>query len=372
MNLSYWEYKTWLSNVDYTIVGSGIVGLNCALALRKKHPNARILVLEQGILPQGASTKNAGFACFGSMSEILSDLRNHSEEEVFELVKMRFDGISVLRNMLGDEALGYQQLGGHEIFGNSNREQYEHCLENFAEVNALLHPIFGQAAFTQLKNSFGFAHVADHLISNGLEGQIDTGSMMKTLLYKAASDGITILNSVSLKKFEALNDGVALHTDQFDFKTNKLFIATNGFASSILKADIRPARAQVLITKPIPDLHIRGSFHMDEGYYYFRNIDNRILLGGGRDLDIEGETTSELGLTESIQNKLESLLTKIILPGRNFEIETRWSGIMGVGSQKRPILQQLDDHVFCGIRLGGMGIAIGSFVGQSLAGFLDR
>ncbi len=32
MNLSYWEYKTWLSNIDYTIVGSGIVGLNCALA----------------------------------------------------------------------------------------------------------------------------------------------------------------------------------------------------------------------------------------------------------------------------------------------------------------------------------------------------
>jgi len=44
-NLSYWEIKSWLSNVDYTIVGSGIVGLNCALKLKDKYPRSKILVL---------------------------------------------------------------------------------------------------------------------------------------------------------------------------------------------------------------------------------------------------------------------------------------------------------------------------------------
>ena len=71
---SYWEYKNWITDIDFAIVGSGIVGLNCALALREKYPSASILVLEKGILPQGASTKNAGFACFGSLSELLDDL----------------------------------------------------------------------------------------------------------------------------------------------------------------------------------------------------------------------------------------------------------------------------------------------------------
>jgi len=78
MNLSYWEIQTWLSNVDYTIIGSGIVGLNCALQLKKRFPKAKIVILEKGILPQGASTKNAGFACFGSLSEIIDDLKQHS------------------------------------------------------------------------------------------------------------------------------------------------------------------------------------------------------------------------------------------------------------------------------------------------------
>ena len=56
-NLSYWEIKSWLSNVDYTIVGSGIVGLNCALKLKDKYPKSKILVLEKGSLPQDIRIK---------------------------------------------------------------------------------------------------------------------------------------------------------------------------------------------------------------------------------------------------------------------------------------------------------------------------
>ena len=128
MNLSYWEIKSYLSNVDYTIVGSGIVGLNCALHLKKHFPKSKILILERGMLPQGASTKNAGFACFGSLSEIIDDLNSHSEEEVFNLVKKRLDGLSLLRQTLSDEVMDYQQYGGYELFSNRDKELYETCL----------------------------------------------------------------------------------------------------------------------------------------------------------------------------------------------------------------------------------------------------
>ena len=89
MNLSYWEQKEWLQNIDFTIVGSGIVGLSTAVFLKKRFPKSKILVLEKGILPQGASTKNAGFACFGSLSEILEDLKSHSVDEVLSLLKSK-------------------------------------------------------------------------------------------------------------------------------------------------------------------------------------------------------------------------------------------------------------------------------------------
>ena len=47
MNLSYWEYKSWFTNVDFTIVGSGIVGLHVALNLREKFKKSKNSILEK-------------------------------------------------------------------------------------------------------------------------------------------------------------------------------------------------------------------------------------------------------------------------------------------------------------------------------------
>src|SRR5690606_24987797 len=108
------------------------------------------------------------------------------------------------------------------------------------------------------------------------------------------------------------------------------------------------------------------TFHLDEGYYYFRNLDDRILFGGGRNLDFKGEETTSFGETRLIQQRLEDLLRTVILPYTPFEIDLRWSGIMAMGAQKLPIVKPLSDRVFCGVRMGGMGIAIGSIVGRDL------
>ncbi|TMM59084.1 FAD-binding oxidoreductase [Maribacter algarum] len=367
MNLSYWEYKTWLSNIDFTVVGSGIVGLNCALSLRERFPKAKILILEKGTLPQGASTKNAGFACFGSISEILADLEHHSEEEVLELVQKRWDGIQLLRKTLGDIHLDFQQLGGHELFLKGHDTLYQSCLKELEGVNQLLMPVFGKKAFQTNENSFNFKNIQENYVTNCLEAQIDTGKMMSSLLKLAQKNGISILNSIKVEGFTENGDILTVQTDQFEFQTKKLCIATNGFASQLLSETVKPARAQVLITKPIENLHIKGTFHLDEGYYYFRNIDNRILFGGGRNLDFQGEETLKFGETDLIQNQLETILKESILPNTPFEIERRWSGIMGMGNQKKPIVKQVSNNVFCGVRLGGMGIAIGSFVGKELA-----
>ena len=367
MKLSYWEYKTWLSNIDFTVIGSGIVGLNCAIHLKERFPKSKVLVLEKGMLPQGASTKNAGFACFGSISEILSDLQNHSEGEVFDLVKQRWHGLQFLRELLGDVNIGFHRWGGHEIFLETDRELFENCQMKLPLANELLTPIFGEAPFQTTENCFAFQNIHSKYITHQFEGQIETGNMMASLLDLAQSKGIRILNSIEVKSFEETGGGVLLQLNDFEFKTNRLFVTTNGFSRTLLDEDVAPARAQVLITEPIENLHIKGTFHFDVGYYYFRNIDNRILFGGGRNLDFQTEATTAFGQTELIQMELERLLGQVILPNTPFEIDQRWSGIMGVGKQKKPVVKQLSNHVYCGVRLGGMGIAIGSLIGKDLA-----
>lgn len=367
MNLSFWERESWFNNIDYTIVGSGIVGLMCAIRLREKDANSKIVILEKGLLPNGASTKNAGFACFGSISELLEDLKTHSEEEVVSLVKQRVEGLQLLRSMLGDEEIDYQEDGGYELFTLEDKVLYEECVNNLARINELLYPIFNKEVYTLEDNSFGFENISKQIIFNNCEGQIDTGMMMSALLKLTHSKGILILNNINVNSYVERPEYVEVVTAHITFETKKLLIATNGFASTLGLDQVKPARAQVLITHPIADLNIKGTFHLDRGYYYFRNINNRILLGGGRNLDFKGEETMDMSQTALIQDELERLLAEVILPSTPYTIDHRWSGIMGVGIHKKPIVNKLTNRTYCGVRLGGMGVAIGSTIGKDLA-----
>ena len=87
------------------------------------------------------------------------------------------------------------------------------------------------------------------------------------------------------------------------------------------------------------------------------------MLGGGRNLDFIGETTTEFNNTTLIVDRLKQMLEEMIIPGKSYHIESIWSGIMGMGEQKTPIVKQVAPNIFCAVRLGGMGVAIGSLVG---------
>jgi len=367
MQLSYWELKNWFSQIDYTIVGSGIVGLHTALRLREKYPDSKILILEKGMLPQGASTKNAGFACFGSISEIIDDLKSHTEEEVIQLIQKRWSGLQLLRKRLGDTTIDFKPYGGYELFLKEDESSFSECSNKLLFINEILRPLFKADVFAKEVDRFGFEGINEYLIFNPFEAQIDTGNMMQALLKEAIAQDILILNQQTVTSYLDTENRVEVALGDFSFTTKKLLFATNGFANTITKGAVKPARAQVIITEPIPNLDIKGTFHLDKGYYYFRNIGDRILLGGGRNLDFEAENTTEFGQTEIVQKKLEDLLKKVILPNQDVQIEHRWSGIMGMGNSKKPIVEQLSENVYCGVRLGGMGVAIGSIIGTELA-----
>ncbi len=376
--LSFWEKETFTS-YDYIVVGSGIVGLSTAAALIEKNPNSQILVLERGILPTGASTKNAGFACFGSLTEILDDLRNTPENEVLALVERRWQGLQMLRKRLGDHALDFQNLGGYELLG----EKHLASLNEIEQINAFLKPIFKQPVF-ELQNAkikaFGFdQNHTKALIFNRFEGQIDTGKMMANLLNYVQKKRVRIWTGAKVLGFEENEKKVivtienSFSPEAINLKTNQLAICTNAFTKDLIPdLDIRAGRGLVLATAPIPDLPFEGTFHMDEGYYYFRNFGKRVIFGGGRNLDFEGETTTEMAVNERIKQNLLHKLHHIILPNFSPTVTDWWAGIMAFGETKKPIVKRHSDRVVLGVRMGGMGVALGSLVGAELAEMLEK
>jgi gamma-glutamylputrescine oxidase len=371
MHLSYWEQNTFFKNIDFAIIGSGIVGLSSAIEIKNKYPKAKVVVLERGFLPTGASTKNAGFACFGSPTEILDDLTNMSEEEVFLTVEKRWKGLLNLKQLLDEDQLGYKEYGSCELFTNNDEQVYKNTVERLNDINTFLNPIFKKDVFVPNDNKineYGFENIA-HSISNPLEGQIDTGKTMQNLLKLAQQKGVIILNGVEVKGVNQLTYNVEIQLKEYIINASNVVIATNGFAKQLLPTfNVEPARAQVLITEPIDDLKLKGTFHYEQGYYYFRNVGNRVLFGGGRNLAFNEENTSEIALTDLIQNKLDELLKTVILPyKKEVKIDMRWAGIMGVGDKKTTIVKALDKNIYCAVRMGGMGVAIGSLIGKEVA-----
>jgi glycine/D-amino acid oxidase-like deaminating enzyme len=375
MELSFWERNTFFREADAVIIGSGIVGLNTARALKERHPSWRILVLERGILPYGASIRNAGFACFGSVGELVDDLKISSGDDVFTLVEKRWRGLQRLRELLGDEKIAYEPFGGYELFTADEEGHYHECMQHMELLNIELKRITGKPVYSNADeriSEFGFHNVA-HLLFNNAEGQIDTGKMMEALLIYVRQIGVEVFNGISIIGWEESNDAVLLKTTEgFSIRTQRMIVATNGFARELMpELEVIPGRAQVLITKPVDQLLFKGSFHSDRGYYYFRNVGNRVLFGGGRNLDFENEKTTSFGLTDLVQGRLEQMLREIILPRQKFEVEQRWSGIMGLGTTKSTIIKKLSPRIYCAVRMGGMGVAIGTLVGEQCAELVE-
>ena len=370
-NYSYWEQTEFVNNADVIVIGSGIVGLSAALYLKKQQPALKVLVLERGFLPSGASTKNAGFACFGTVSEQIAYLKRSSEQEVLRMVDYKWRGLQRMRQNLGDENIDFHQYGGYELFMNHESAQAEESFDNLTYFNNLLKQAIGAPDIYAVANDkiadFGFSGVGQ-MIVNRYEGQINTGKMMRALLHKVYATGTLVLNECAVNEIRQDGSQINLITSKGDFTTNKAILATNAFAAQLYpELEVVPGRGQVLVTKPIPDLKLKGTYHFNEGYYYFRNIDGRILFGGGRNLDYKAEETFDFGHTEKVKQQLTCYLNKMILPYQTAEIDYWWSGIMGFGEDINPIVKEVQPNIYCAVRCNGMGVAMGSLVGEEVA-----
>lgn len=371
--LSYWEKESFVK-YDYLIVGGGLVGLSTAASLIEKYPKKKIAILERGILPTGASTKNAGFACFGNPTELIAEIETIGEEAMRQLVAKRWQGLQKLRKRLSDEKTGFKQTGSHEIL----LQVPDNLEEKISSLNSLLKPIFENQVFKiendEKINNFGFSSkFAKKLIFNSFEGQLHTGKLMSNLQHYVQKKGVKILNGCSVGQFKDFGNGVAVLVNQeVEFTAKKVAVCTNAFATQMFSLPIKPGRGQVLVTKPIKNLKIQGNFHFEEGFYYFRNVGkNQILFGGGRNIDFEGETSTELQTTQKIISNLEEKLQTMIIPNIQYEIEMTWAGIMAYTPNREPIIELCSSNIGLGLALNGMGVAIGTLVGEQTALLLE-
>ena len=189
------------------------------------------MVLDRGFFPIGASTRNAGFACFGSVTEHMADMKIEEESKIIDRIRRRFNGLKLLRSTLGDENLDYREPGAYEIF--TDEQVYDDALDHIDICNRWLKEAAGVEEVYEQTEHNGFP-----AISIKHEGCLHPGKMMKTLYQKNLDLEFRWQSQVQNINVElaqvTLSNGIELNAD-------RLAIATNSFTSKLLpELDIKP------------------------------------------------------------------------------------------------------------------------------------
>lgn len=392
---SYWE-KLYFEKTDWLVIGAGLVGLQCAIEIKNEFPRKRVVVIDQGAQGSAASLKNAGFACFGSAGELLDEIQRSGKEAALDLYLKRYYGIQRLMEKFGADTIGFEPNGGYEVFTESEKDKLELILAQLSNLNRELQEglqfshLVGklkQGGKESNLNSpiFDCVNVSDlgmNVCSTAIfaksEGPIQTHRLYRSVRAMAMEVGVEVCEGYRVGSFEETVGEVSVYTDLGEvIKTQHLLVCTNGFTRDFdTSVAVVPARGQVFVTEPLPWSPLRGIYHADDGYIYFRNVGDRILIGGGRNMDMVSEETTEMSTNIKIREYLRNYLQEVVLPRRtsdkDISFDYEWSGIMGMGPQRTPIVSSESNRVYRAVRMGGMGVALSAWVAEEMVSIIKR
>lgn len=381
MPTGYWETEHLLRPADITVVGAGIVGMSTALQVKRARPEALVRLLERDPLSSGGTTRNAGFACFGSAGEWLDDLDAVGPHALQGLIRMRAEGLAELIRLLGTEALGLRWTGGWELLNPSEEDPrlFDRINTQWKTLQDLagdplraalghLHPAADSGPALQWDRDRAEALGAAHAIHLPWEGMIHTGQMVAAFHRALDAAGVQRLHGVEVKGMSPSPNGWMLDTNVGALDSQRIGLCTNGLAAQLVGGlDVKPVPNRVLVLRVAPGALPEGTYHIDHGYLYMRTLDDRhVLFGGGRHwgFELPLPPTRDEATEAQWDDRLLAVSRQWI---QSEAVTHRWTGWLGVGPDRRPLIGESQPGLHHAVRMGGMGVAIGARVGRELA-----
>ncbi len=303
--------------VDVVVVGGGVTGCACALALARG--GLRVRLLEANEIASGASGRNGGFALrriAPSYDEARRELGSGEARMLWALTERALDR---MEHLAGDafRRVGSLRLAVDAAELERLRSEYEALREDGLDARwrdrlpAPLDRLFGG----------GFFHPVD--------GALDPARWVRRLAAHAAAAGAEIAERRPVDPGEL---------DLFECAA--VVVAVDGSTAALLPELaplVPPMRGQVLATEPLPELLFECPHYARGGYDYWQQLPGgELVLGGRRDTSLETECTSDDETTPFLQDQLDAFAAGLI--GRPAHVTHRWAGFWGETPDRLPLL----------------------------------
>ena len=339
-------------SVDVLIVGAGFMGRWLAYFLSRLNPAPSVLVLERDRFTYGASSRNAGFLTCGQVSEMLADVETAGEPAVVETFLQRREGIALARREMPD--LEFDACGSVD---------YDELTPAKHDLAERLNAACGEQVYSV--RDMRFRGNARPAIFNQEDGGLHPVRLLNAL--QERSGGVQFAFGVDV---EHVANGTCSLRGARSITYRHAFVCANGFARMLDAASpVVPGRGQVIVTSPVMTETQHALGYLDKGYDYFRFVDGRLLLGGGRDKFSAEQDVDALETTLEVREHLHAVARNII-GHDDWTIDYHWAGIMGfiggghLGGSPRRILDAQTEAV---AGFGGMGVALTPLIAQQIA-----
>jgi gamma-glutamylputrescine oxidase len=333
------------------IVGAGVTGCSCALALAQA--GLRVRVHEAREVAGGASGRNGGFALRGSAAPYDVARAELGLERAASLWRLTEGALGQLADLAGD---AFRRTGSLKL-ATSAAEAGALA----AECAALRED--GFAAELQTALDPPLAGRFDAALVHPPDGAIRPARWVRRLAALAAEAGAEIREHAPVRNLGEL-------------EAEQIVLATDGYTERLhgeLDAAVSPTRGQVIATAPLAQRRYPRPHYTFDGFRYWHQTDEgRLILGGFRDLTLAEESTREETTTPTVQVALESFATDLL--GEKPKITHRWAGIFGATADQLPLVGRVpsDDRVWvsCGYSGHGnvLGLACGELVAEAILG----
>jgi hypothetical protein len=308
---------------------------------------------------------------------LLRDIQTHGSAVVEDLLRFKISGASILLNYLKKTNLIYHKSIGYEYFSSEIPEP-DNLDDHLKLLNGLMHAAGGPAGYFVRQNSAPNVCLPRASDSSWVrmkwEGQIHPAAAVARLRLQFQNLGGVISTHHNIDSLEVEPSGVRLQSELATIHARQVLLATNAFVSRLLpEIKVDAHRAQVMITEPLGKMPFRGNVHFREGYMYARDVGQRLLIGGGRFLDFQGEKTNRLGTTDQIQAYLREQLSSLTgIHIDELRVADQWSGIMGFTPARLLPILEVTNHGMMVVAAGmnGMGTALGPYIGKKAAEML--
>ncbi len=375
--LSYWE-ATGLSGfssidklpakVDVLVVGGGFTGHWLAYFLTKRRrQRPSVLVAERDQIGYGASTRNAGFLSSGNVSEWLLDCREHGQSATLYNYAARRNGVRILLRELGD-SISAVGCGSADLDPPTDASfKLASALNDLAIDADGSPPPFG-------RRSLRIGGQAHEVWFNADDHAINPMDVLTQLHGRTVDQGVAFSYRSEVVE---IGDGLAeveTAAGRQEVRYSHAFVCTNGFVRALHPdSTVAPARGQILVTTSCDTPTAKVLGFLNEGDDYFRFINERLLVGGGRQRFGADEQTDDIATTNAVQDYLESLARRVTGGGSTLGIEYRWAGIMGLPHGAHSSVRALEiptpidarTNVIAG--LDGWGVTLAPYLGELIA-----